>query len=263
MIRHRFILPLIVAWLAASFAPDAAGYATQRQILDAIAFEQHIGKTLPGELRFLDANGDPVRLGTLTEDRPLVLIMAWLNCPNLCSLVLDQVAIATSGLPFATDDYRVVVVSIAPAEGPADARRMRDRLSRLHGVTLDNWHLLTGGKRAIDTLAEAIGFQYVYDAERDRYAHPAGMVVVSPGGRISRYLFGLRPQSSDLKLALLDAGNGQLGSPVDQVLLRCFRFNPETGQYSLAVMKVLQVAGGGTVLALVGLVFWLRRRERR
>lgn len=257
------ILALMVACLAAAFAPNAAGHESQRQILDAIAFEQHIGEILPANLRFREADGAPVQLGALTAGRPLVLILAWYSCPNLCSLVLDQVAVATSGLPFAADDYRVVVVSIAPAEGPADARRMRERLRGLHGVTIDNWHLLTGDKRAIDALAEAIGFHYVYDAERDRYAHPAGMVIVAPGGRISRYLFGLRPQSSDLRLALLDAGQGKLGSPVDQILLRCFRFDPETGQYSLAVMNVLRVAGGGTVLALGGLVFWLRRRERR
>lgn len=258
----RVLIPLLVVACLIGSAARATGYATQRQILDAIAFEQHIGETLPRELRFIGAGGDPVRLGALT-DRPLVLILAWYNCPNLCSMVLDQVAIATSGLPFEREDYRVVVVSIAPAEGPADARRMRERLSRLHGVTIDNWHLLSGEKQAIDALAASIGFRYVYDTERKRYAHPAGMVVVSPGGRISRYLFGLRPRSSDLRLALLDAGQGRLGSPVDQILLRCYRFNPQTGQYSLAVMNVLRVAGGGTVLALAALMFWLRRRERQ
>lgn len=260
MTVQRFILPLAVVCLLV--AQPTTAHTSQRQILDTVAFEQHIGETLPGDARFVEADGEPVRLGELT-DRPLVLIMAWFNCPNLCSMVLDQVALATSGLPFATNNYRVVVVSIAPAEGPADARRMRERLRRLHGITIENWHLLSGEKRAIDALAAAIGFRYVYDAERERYAHPAGMVVVSPSGRISRYLFGLRPQSSDLRLALLDAGDGRLGSPVDQILLRCYRFNPQTGQYSMAVMNVLRTAGGGTVLALAGLVFWLRCRERR
>src|SRR5690606_1605423 len=125
--------------------------------------------------------GTPVRLGELA-DRPLVLMLAWFNCPNLCPMLLDRVAIATAGLPFATDAYRVVVVSIAPGEGSTDVRAVRERLRRTHGDTTDNWRLLTGEQSAIAALAQAIGFHYAYDAQRDRYAHPAGLVIVSPGG---------------------------------------------------------------------------------
>lgn len=233
----------------------------QRAMIDQVDYEQHIGAMLPGELRFRDAEGDVVTLAELTRDKPLVLAMAWYDCPQLCPMLLDRLAAAIEGLPFDHDAYRVAVVSIAPDEGPADALRIKHELHRRHGELTDGWHLLTGRRPAIDALADAVGFEYAYDQATGQYAHPAGLVVIAPGGRISQYLFGIRPETPDLRLALTEAGQGEIGSPVDQVLLRCYRYDPETGQYTLAVMNLLRVAGGGSALALIGAVIWMRRRE--
>lgn len=259
MIRPGFMV-LVVLLLAVSGSLPA--HTSQQQILDAVAYEQHIGAKLPDDVAFVDAEGAPVRLADLGDDRPLLLVMAWFECADLCPLLLERLAAATGQLPFAPDDYRVAVVSIAPDEGPAQARQLRARLQRTAGGRIAGWHFLSGDKQSIDTLAQTIGFQYAYDRERQRYAHPAGVLVIAPGGRINRYLFGMNPASRDLKLALLEAGRGELGDPVDHALLRCYRFDPETGQYSLAIMNLVRVAAGGSVLALAGLVFWLRRRER-
>lgn len=257
----RLVCGILCALLSVTTTVFAHG--DQQQILDAVDFDQRIGHKLPENLRFLDARGKPVQPAVLANDQPLLLVMSWFDCPNLCPMLLDQLAAATRSLPFPAEAYRVAVVSIAPEEGPAAARRLRRRLSQVHADGISNWHFLTGKKAAIDALAQTVGFEYVYDSERDRYAHPAGITVISPGGQISRYLFGMNPDSQDLKLALLEAGRGELGDPVDHVLLRCYRFNPRTGQYDLAVMNLLRVAGGGSVLLLGGLLFWLRRRERQ
>lgn len=237
-------------------------HTNQQQILDSVDFKQHIGKQLPAGVRFTNADGKPVRLAGLAADQPLLLVMSWFDCPNLCPLLIDRLAAATGSLPFSSDDYRVAVVSIAPDEGPATARRLRTQIGQSHAGDMGNWYFLTGRKISIDKLARAVGFEYTYDSEHKRYAHPAGITVIAPGGYINSYLFGLNPERHDLRLALLEAGRGNLGNAVEHVLLRCYRFNPQTGQYDLAILNLLRVAGAGSAIMLAGLVFWLRRRER-
>lgn len=258
-------LAAALALCAALILPaDSRGHVQQdqRSILEDVRFEQRLGTDLTADTRFVDAAGRSRSIAQLTGDRPTVLVLAWFDCPNLCSMVLDQVARATAGLPFAEDDYRVLIASIAPGEGPAEARAVRDRLQKRHDDDLANWRFLTGQRDAIDRLAGEVGFHYVYDAERDRYAHPAGMVVTTPDARISHYLFGLEPASTDLRLALAEASDGDLGGLSEQVLLRCYRFDPDTGKYNVAVMTLVRWVGGSFALAVGGMVFWLLRRER-
>ncbi|SDL72146.1 protein SCO1/2 [Modicisalibacter muralis] len=233
----------------------------QQAMIEQVNYQQHIGAKLPSGLRFQDAEGNHLAFDSLIRDKPLILAMAWYNCPQLCPMLLDRIAAATENLPFDRDAYRVAVVSIAPDEGPADAQRIKHELHRRHGELTDGWHLLTGRKPAIDALANSLGFEYAYDEASGQYAHPAGLAIIAPGGTISQYLLGIRPATPDLRLALTKAGQGEIGSPVDRILLRCYRYDPETGEYTLAVMNLLRVAGGGTALALVGAVIWMRRRE--
>lgn len=256
---------LIVAWLAVSAlssAAWAASPATQSEVLTQIDYEQRIGNHLPGELRFRDAQGETISVAELTQGKPLVLAMAWYNCPQLCPMLLDRIADTTEKLPFDRDEYRVAIVSIAPEEGPEDARRIHAELRNRHGDATADWHLLSGKKPAIDALAEAAGFHYARDPESGDYAHPAGVVIAAPGGQITHYLLGMQPETPDLRLALVEAGQGELGSPLQKILVRCYRFDPETGQYNLAIMNLLRIAGGGSALALAGAIFWMRRRER-
>lgn len=244
-------------------AHDGHDAKTAEQRLQQVAFEQRIGDALPSDVSFVDRNGQPVKLNQLAQGKPMVLVMSWFDCPNLCPMLLGRLAETADKLSFAPDEYQVVAVSIDPGEGPEEAQAVQRRMTSRNGDITDNWWFLSGNQAAIDRLADAVGFQYVYDAEHDRYAHPAGLVIVDPDGTINRYLFGIDPQAPDLRLALLDAGKGNVGSPVDQVVLRCYRFNVESGQYNLAVMRLLQASGGVFMVALVVLMFWMRRRERK
>lgn len=255
MIRRVWLLALLLPVMAAT------AHTNQEAILASVGFDQRIGAGIPAAAVFVDADGTSVPLTDLADGQPLLLVMSWFDCPNLCPMLLDGLASTTDELPFATDTYRVAVVSIAPNEGADAADALRERLRGQYGPTVANWSFLTGSPPAIDALAEATGFRYAYDADSERYAHAAGIVVISPKGRINRYLFGMRPDPGDLRLALTEAGQGALGGPVEGILLRCYRFNPQTGTYNLAVMDLLRVGGSGSFLALAGLVLWLKRRE--
>lgn len=261
--RQRCRLAIMLAWLVGLASTALAqSPADQQAILDRVDYQQRIGNQLPGELHFRNESGESVSIASLTDGKPTALVMAWYNCPMLCPMLLDRLAASTEELPFAQKDYRVVVASIAPQEGPEDASRVRRELVNRHASSaLDNWHLLTGKKPAIDALADAIGFRYAYDPENDTYAHPAGVVVASPQGQISHYLLGMRPQAPDLRLALVETSEGKLGSPLQQILVRCYRFDPTTGQYTLAVTRLLQVAGITTVVLMLLAILWMRRRE--
>lgn len=259
------LLAQTLAWLVIGALPPAvfaAEPSAQAAVLEQIDYRQRIGNQLPNELRFRNAQGELIDIGSLTEGKPLLLALAWYNCPQLCPMLLDRIADATEELPFDSDAYRVAIVSIAPEEGPADARRIHAELRNRHGKTTGDWHLLTGKKPAIDALADAAGFRYAHDPASGDYAHPAGLMVAAAGGQVSHYLLGMRPEAPDLRLALMEASQGELGSPLQKVLVRCYRFDPETGQYNLAIMNLLRFAGGGSALALAGAIVWMRRRER-
>lgn len=261
----RFARTLSVLVVCMLFWPCSSWAAapTAQQTLDAVDFKQRIGAQLPDDLQFVNAQGKKISLSTLSSDRPMVLAMVWYSCPSLCPMLLDQLARVTADLPFAANEYNLALVSIAPNETPAMARDLRERLRHEHGESVAAWHFLTGDKTQIDRLANAVGFEYAYDPEHGTYAHPAGLVVLEPGGRINRYLFGVDPDAPDVKLALLDAGKGELGNPVQQVLLRCYRYNPANGQYSVAIMEILQVVGVLFLIALVTLIVWVRPGRRR
>ncbi|WP_250461802.1 SCO family protein [Microbulbifer litoralis] len=259
---NRFLSPLflLLALSPVQARPLYSEQGPQQAVLDSVRFDQKIGAVLPPDTPFRNARGERVELTALAGERPLVLLLVWYDCPHLCPTLLEQLAKAAAALPFDPGDYSVALVGIDPRATPTDAADLARRLRERHGRTVDGWAVLTGTEKNIGTLADRIGFHYTYDARRDSYAHPAGLVVVAPGGTVSHYL--LRIESRDLRLALLEAGRGKLGSPVDQLLLRCYQFDPQGGRYNLAVMRLLQGAGAVSVVALAAMLVGLRRRER-
>lgn len=254
---------------AALAAAPAAGQSTPvdaRRVLDEVAFAQRLGEQVPLDAAFRDHTGRSVRLGELLGDGPVLLALVYYECPMLCTEVLNGLLRCARALPLdAGRDYRIVAVSIDPGETPELAARKREALVAGYGRAggEDGWSLLVGDEPQIRALADAVGFRYVYDAANDEYAHAAGLVALTPEGRASHYFYGLEYAPRDVRLGLVEAAGGAIGSAVDQVLLFCFHYDPVTGRYGLVIMNVLRLAGVLTVALVGGFVAVMLRRERR
>jgi protein SCO1/2 len=235
-----------------------------------LAFDQHLNAQLPLDAAFVNERGATVRLGELFRGRPVILVLAYYRCPQLCNLVLNGLLEALRGIPYRPgEEYTVITISFDPRETPAiaDAKKSTylaafDQPPGIPGPAVDDWHFLTGQKDQIDRVADTVGFRYAFDEKNDRFNHPSGIVLVTPEGKVSRYLFGIRYSPRDLKLGLVEASAGQVGSVVDQLLLFCFHYDQSQGRYAFAVMNAVRVGGGVTVLALSLWLFRLLRRER-
>jgi protein SCO1/2 len=237
--------------------------ATPEHLFQRVGFEQRLGATLPLDNRLRDQDGHPVRLGDYFKGRPVVLVLGYYRCPNLCSVVWRGLLESLQRLKLDVGrDFEVVAVSIDPKESPDLARAKQAAYARDYKRpgTESGWHFLTGDEPAVRRIADAVGFGYVYDPEIDQYAHAAGLVVATPQGVVSRYLYGVRFPETDLRLALVESSDGTVGSPVDQLLLLCFHYDPKKGKYRVLIMNLLRVAGGFTVAG--GVVFVLARRGR-
>jgi protein SCO1/2 len=234
--------------------------------LREIGFDQHIGQPLPLDATFRDERGLGVALGRYFGHRPVVLAFVYYSCPMLCTQVLSGLTTALNTLSLAAGrDFDVVVVSIDPRETPemaADQKATFLARYRVEG-SADGWHFLTGDQGSIDRLAHAAGFRFAWDDATQQFAHPAGVVVLTPDGRLARYLFGIEYGGRDLRFAIVEASNGRLGSIVDAVLLYCYHYDPMKGRYGLVIMRAVRVAGAATVLALGTFVFIMFRRENR
>jgi protein SCO1/2 len=235
-------------------------------LLREIGFDQKLGAALPLDAVFRDESGAPVRLGDYFGKRPVVLTLVYFDCPMLCTISMNGLTSALAVLPFEPGrEFELVSISFDPRERPAQAAaRKKVQLARYERAgAASGWHFLTGDKESIDRVTQAVGFRYAWDAETRQFAHPAGTVIATGGGRVSRYLFGIEYAPKDLRLALVESGDGKIGGLVDQALLFCYQYNPHSGRYSAAIMNVVRIAAVLTVLALGGFIFVMRRREAR
>ena len=252
---------LFVLWVPcwAAQAPPPPADLTQRA-----GFDQRLGAQVPLDARFADADGRPVALRTLVHGKPLLLALGYYRCPNLCDVVLNGMAHTLARLDLEPGrDFEVAFVSIDPRETPADASHARTMLARMHpDARVPRWHFLTGDRASIGALAQAVGFRYFYDARLQQYAHAAGLVAITPDGKVAQYFFGVSWPPASLRLALVDASRGRLGNLVDRLVLLCCGYDPTTGRYSLAIGRSMQALGVAFVLALALWMLWLRRRAR-
>jgi protein SCO1/2 len=233
-------------------------------VLQEIGFDQRLGEAVPLDLPFTDETGKPVRLADYFGRKPVVLSLVYYECPMLCTISLNGLAGALEVLAFVPgQEFEVVTVSFDPTESPVlaaakkKAYMARYRRPEAHA----GWHFLTGPKASVDALTRAVGFRYVWDEATKQFAHPAGLLVLTPEGKISHYLFGVEYAPKDLRLALVDAAGGKIGSPVDQLLLYCYQYDPQTGRYSASILNVVRVLGALTVIGLVAFVFVAGRRR--
>ncbi len=221
---------------------------------------------------FMDTAADHVQLRDLVaRGKPVVLTLIYFDCPMLCSLVQQGVIKALN----ATDlrlgrDYYGLTVSFSPKDTVAEARLRQggylQTLKNAEKAQPTDWPFLTGSERAIRTLADSVGFHYRWDAASQQFEHPAVSLVLSPDGRISRYLYGVEFSPRDLKLALLEAAQGRVGTTLDRVILRCFKYDPVSRKYHWYVMGVLRLGAGffaAALAALLGVLWWRELRTAR
>lgn len=247
----------LIALLAASAASGVVRSGIPAADFAGFAFDQHPGAALPLDAAFRGADGRLVPLGSLFGSEPVLLDFEYDHCTTLCGVMLDQLTGALRTLPLqAGRDYRVVAIDIDPAATPQAAIAF----AHSHGADRPGMIVLTADEVAIRRLAEAVGFSYRRDGASGQFAHPAGFVVVTPEGNISRYLLGLAWRPFDLRLALIEAAGERIAAPAEQVLLFCYCYDPQTGQYDLAVARLLEIVGAGSLLALGGIV-WLAARK--
>jgi protein SCO1/2 len=247
----RWILALILlaALPCRAAPPDTSG----------IEFDQRPATAVPLDAKFTDHTGHNVTLGSLLAGKPAVLLLGYFHCPSLCGVVRDDALNALAHTGLATPgDYTVLDVSIDPHEGQADAAAARtDDLARYKVPGAETgWHFLTGDTTAV---AQAVGFRSRWDPDLRQFLHPTGMVVLTPGGTVSSYALGVGYPAAELRGALLRARDGAVAAAASPVLLLCFHFDPTTGRYSLAILKLLRLAAVLTVVTIAGLLLVLHR----
>jgi protein SCO1/2 len=257
----KLALALLIA------AAPVAGAAEVPPPLREIGFDQKLGESLPFAAAFADEAGRIVRLGDYFGSRPVVLNFVYHDCPMLCTVSMNGLLSAlrvASVVP--GREFEMITISFDPRETPAlAATKKKAWLARYPRPEAEaGWHFLTGAREDIDRVTGAAGFRYTWDERTKQFAHPAGLVVATAEGKIARYLFGIEYAPKDLRLAVVEAGEGRIGNPVvNAVLLSCFRYDPATGRYSLSILSAVRWLGMATVLGLGGFVVVMRRRERR
>ena len=226
-------------------------------VLPQIGFDQRLGENVPLDLAFTDEAGRAVKLGDYLGKKPVVLSLVYYDCPMLCTLSLNGLSAALEVLSFVPgQEFEVVTVSFDPKETPAlAAAKKKAYLSRYKRPGAESgWHFLTGSAESIAALTRAVGFRYVWDEETKQFAHPAGVVVLSPEGRVSHYLFGVEYAPKDLRLALVAAAGGRIGGAADQLLLYCYRYDPKAGRFSASILNLVRLLGVLTVLGLAAFI---------
>jgi protein SCO1 len=250
--------------LVLALAAGAAAEPDRPALLRDVDFAQHLGAAVPLDLGFRDETGRAVALRDYVHDKPVILNLVYYRCPMLCTQVLDGLVSSLRALSFDVGrEFEIVTVSFEPTETPALAAAKKDAVLEHYGRpgAAAGWHFLTGDRRATEALTTAVGFRYAYDEALHQYAHATALVLLTPGGRIARYLYGVEYAPRDLRLGLVEASAGRIGSPVDRLLLFCYHYDPATGKYGALVMRVVRLGGVATLLALGGLVLVLRRRD--
>lgn len=232
-----------------------------------IGITEALGEQVPLDLSFVNEAGDAVTLSDyVTGARPVILTLVYYECPSLCGLLLNGFTAGLSQLAWTPGaEFDVVTISINPREGPPLATQKKAAYLESYGrpQAATGWHWLTGTEAHIRQLADVLGFHFRYDAETAQYAHAAGIFIVSPTGTISRYLYGIEYRGRDLKLALMEAAQGKIGSFADHLLLYCYRYDPVGKKYALFATNLMKGAAGVMVIGLGGMVWRLSRRRER
>jgi protein SCO1/2 len=236
------------------------------RVLQGVGFDQRLNQQVPLDAVLRDETGSSIRLGNYFGTKPVILVFAYYKCPQLCTEVLNGLVRALLDVPFGIgQEFNVVTVSFDARETPALAAAKKKTYAGRYGRpgAGEGWHFLTGDEDSIRALTNAVGFHYVYDAKHDQFAHASGIMILTPQGKLARYFYDIRYSPLDIRLSLVEASANRIGSPVDQVLLYCFHYDPSEGKYGPVVMSFVRLGGATTVLTLGMFLGIMWHRERR
>lgn len=234
--------------------------------LRKVGFDQRLNEQVPLDLAFVDEQAKPVRLGDYFDGKPVVLVLAYYQCPMLCTQVLNGMVQGLRETNFSIGrDFRVLTVSFDPRDTPEAAAAKKRTYVRHYAQpeAAEGWNFLTGSPESIARLTEAVGFRYVFDERTQQFGHASGIVLLTPGGTISRYFYDIHFSGRELRWGLVEASANKIGTPVDQVLLFCFHYDPAAGRYGAAIMNIIRVSGVLTVLGISVFLGVLWKRDRR
>jgi protein SCO1/2 len=234
--------------------------------LQGVGFDQRLNQQVPLDAQFTDETGKSVRLGDYFGSKPVILVLAYYQCPRLCTLVLNGLVQGMLEMPLTLGkDFNVVTVSFDPREDWQLAASKKESYLRRYGHpgAEAGWHFLTGKEDQIKRLTEAVGFRYRFDPVQNQFIHASGIMILTPSGKISRYFYDVHYPGRDLRLGLVEASNNKIGSPVDQILLYCFHYNASVGRYTANIMNIIRLLGVGMMLAVCAFVVFLHRRHTR
>jgi protein SCO1 len=241
-------------------------WALSPDVLKRISFDQNIGQMISRHLVFRDSDNSAIELGDCINDKPTLLVLGYYHCPMLCMLINDGLINALQQLRLNVGtDFNVIDLSIDSREAPALAAAKKNQYLKRYGRpnAATGWHFLTGDESSIATVASEAGFHFVYDPESREFAHPSGVVVLTPNGRISRYFLGVNIDPRELNSAIAAASHGDSGSVINRLVLLCYHYNPITGKYGTIIMSCIRITGLLTVVAIVGLILYLALSPRR
>jgi protein SCO1 len=232
-----------------------------------VKIEQKLNQQLPLDLTFRDESGRDVKLGEFFGRKPVVLAFVYYDCPMLCTQVLNGMVTSFRVLPFEIGkEYDVVTISFDPRETPALAQKKKNVYvnylpEKMRADAASGWHFLTGDEANIKKITEAAGFHYRYDENTKQFAHASGIMLATSAGKLSRYYYGIEYPARDLRLGLIETAQNKIGSPVDQLLLYCYHYDPATGKYGAVVMDIVRIAGVLTIIGIVALLLLLKARH--
>jgi protein SCO1/2 len=272
-LKQKCLAALATTFVALALASSAAAQlasdpmqsvGVSPDLLKQVGIDQNLNQPIPLNLAFRDENGKTVQLSEYFGQKPVILTLVYYNCPMLCTQVLNGVESGLKELPMDIgNQFNVVTVSIDPTDTHVLASVKQEMYTGMYGRpgAAQGWHFLTGDEPQIKQLAAAAGFRYAYDPDTKQFAHASAIMILTPEGKISRYLYGIQFPSRDLRLGLVEASEGKIGSPVDQVLLFCYHYDPHTGKYGLLISHIIQAGGALTVLIIGVVVLILFRGE--
>ena len=234
------------------------------ELLKQVGIDQKLNDSIPLDLMFRDEHGRSVALAAYFNSKPVILTLVYYNCPMLCTQVLNGLTRSLKQIPMDIGkDFNVITVSIDPTDQPVLAEAKQSVYTGMYGRpnAAQGWHFLTGTDDQIKRLASAVGFRYAYDPDSKQYAHASAIMVLTAEGRISRYFYGIAYPERDMRLGLVEASQGKIGSPVDAVLLFCYHYDPHTGKYGLLISRVMKLMGLLTILVIGTFLIMLFRGE--